>query len=185
LCRRAGCSTPAVQRRVLGPGRGVGSSRRRPPCPTARDTYSADPRRLPAPPRAKPRRPFWDRRGAAAGWVPAPMVQRQQRCRPAPPRVRGLPGLRLPAAVGRSVDHDPLQRKSEPHNALRLSAQDAAPGSTAPNLLAVDPSAPRVRYESSTSWSPRRSSQDSLSSCTGPIQRSRLGCLGLRLSRAK
>jgi len=65
-----------------------------------------------------------------------------------------------------------------------LRAPLAAPGSTAPNLPAVDPPAPRVRANAQPRDRPRRDSQDSLSSCTGPIQRSRLGCLGLRLSRA-
>src|SRR5450759_3093126 len=45
-----------------------------------------------------------------------------------------------------------------PHRTTRsgLGSAAAAPGSTAPNLLAVDPSAPGVRCESSTSWSPKK-----------------------------
>ena len=52
-----------------------------------------------------------------------------------------------------------------PHRTSRsgLGSGAAAPGSTAPSLLAVDPSAPRGRYESSTSWSPKKR-------LTGPSQ---------------
>ena len=88
-----------------GPRTGSRRSRRRPPCPTARDTYSADPADYQ---RRRERNPGdrLDRRGAAAGRYRPPMVQRRQRCRPVPPRVRGpavahgWPAGRGPWAMG-------------------------------------------------------------------------------------